>query len=173
MRGDGHGPAFPAASPRGEFVAPQSTDLASVMLVTPHRSQPVRTFHDVRAAMRGMTGDDPLVRPGQIIIVPSLDQQKNAGLPEVPEGLMPGQGFASASASAKLPEVEPTPRPKMRIKGPRPSEVDLNMETINNVVSQGETNAITKYNPETDYADYREKYDSKGTPRRRNRVEGW
>ncbi len=124
--------------------------------------------------MQGMTGDDPLIRPGQIIIVPSLDQEKNAGLPEVPEGLMPGQGFASAGASAKLPEVEPKPRPKLRIKGPRPSEVDLNMEMTNNVATQGETSAITKYNPETDYPDYRDKYIEKERPARRsNRVEGW
>jgi len=173
MLGDDLGPAFPAANPRGKFIAPPSADLASVMLVSPHRSQPVRTFHDVRAAMQGMTGDDPLIRPGQIIIVPSLAQQKNAGLPEVPEGLMSGQGFASSGTPAKLPEVEPTPRPKMRIKGPRPPEADLNMEMTNNVTSQGETSAIRRYNPETDYPDYREKYDAKGTARRSNRVEGW
>ncbi|MCC8166444.1 MAG: polysaccharide biosynthesis/export family protein [Planctomycetes bacterium] len=108
------GPAFPAASARGKYIAPRSADLARVMLITPHRSQPSRTVHDVRSAMLGVTRSDPVVRPGQIIVVPSLDPEKNLSLgldfPEIgvpPEGLRPGNGFSNASSPARLPEVLP------------------------------------------------------------------
>jgi hypothetical protein len=88
------------------------------MLITPHRSQPVRTTHDLRQAMLGMTSGDPLVRPGQIIVVPSLDPEKNraigldvsarAAAPIMPPpALLPGQGFATAASPARLPEVLP------------------------------------------------------------------
>ncbi|MDR1744411.1 MAG: polysaccharide biosynthesis/export family protein, partial [Planctomycetota bacterium] len=112
------GPAFPAAGPRGKFIAPRSADMARVMLITPHRSQPVRTLHDVRSAMLGMTGNDPAVRPGQIIVVPSLDPHKNRSLglemPDrtvPPDGLMPGGGFSGADSPARLPEVSPDSHP--------------------------------------------------------------
>ncbi len=108
------GPAFPAASARGKYIAPRSADMARVMLITPHRSQPSRTVHDVRSAMLGVTRSDPVVRPGQIIVVPSLDPEKNLSLgldfPEIgvpPEGLRPGAGFSNASSPARLPEVLP------------------------------------------------------------------
>ncbi len=74
------GPAFPTASPRGKFIAPGSSDLARVMLITPHRSRPARTVHDVRSAMLGVTRNDPLIKPGMVIVVPSLDPQRNLGL---------------------------------------------------------------------------------------------
>ncbi|MCD7895925.1 MAG: polysaccharide biosynthesis/export family protein, partial [Planctomycetaceae bacterium] len=112
--GEDLGPAFPAASARGKYIAPRSADLARVMLITPHRSQPSRTVHDVRSAMLGVTRNDPVVRPGQIIVVPSLDPEKNLSLgldfPEIgvpPEGLRPGAGFSNASSPARLPEVLP------------------------------------------------------------------
>lgn len=106
------GPAFPAANPRGKFTSPQTADLANVMLVTPHRSQPVRTSHDVRQAMLGIMREDPIVRPGQIIIVPSLDPRKNRSLGlDMPEGepvAMPGNrrpGFSGSDAPARLPDI--------------------------------------------------------------------
>ncbi len=108
------GPAFPTASPLGSFITPRTADMARVMLITPHRSQPSRTTHDLRQAMLGMTGGNPPVRPGQIIIVPSLDPEKNLSLglamaerPTVPEGLRPGQGFSTANSPARLPEALP------------------------------------------------------------------
>lgn len=106
MDGDELGPSFPTASPRGRYVAPASADLARVMLVTPHRSQPSRTIHDVRAAMMGVRAKDPFVRPGQIIIVPSLQPGRNRELGiEAPESLAPGTGFAGAETPARLPDV--------------------------------------------------------------------
>lgn len=109
--GDELGPAFPTATPRGKFIAPRTSDLANVMLVTPHRSQPVRTSHDVRQAMLGMMREDPVVKPGQIIVVPSLDPRKNASLGlEMPEAesasFGPGTGgFSTASSAARLPQI--------------------------------------------------------------------
>lgn len=122
LDGDELGPSFPAASPRGRYIAPPSADLAGVMLITPHRSQPVRTRHDVRAAMLGSTADDPLLRPGQIIVVPSLIAARNRELgldslagtatAAVPTpALSPGQGFAGANSPARLPETQPAPAP--------------------------------------------------------------
>lgn len=108
------GPAFPTATPRGKFTAPRTADMANVMLVTPHRSQPVRTTHDVRQAMLGMMREDPIVKPGQIIVVPSLDPRKNAefGLSspamESEQSLSFGSGtggFSNASSSARLPQI--------------------------------------------------------------------
>lgn len=128
------GPSFPAASPRGKYLAPRSADMARVMLITPHRSQPVRTMHDMRQALLGMTGDDPLVRPGQIIVVPSLDPEKNLSLglelpnrSVPPAGLMPGQGFSTGSSSPRLPEVTPPDSPYLH-RQPRPiSAVEANL----------------------------------------------
>ena len=91
--GDDLGPSFPAASPRGKYIAPRSADMARVMLITPHRSKPVRTWHDARSALLGMTGDDPVIRPGQIIVVPSLDPRQNA---------LWGLDAAAAPPSAKV-----------------------------------------------------------------------
>lgn len=108
MDGDELGPSFPAASPRGRYVAPASADLARVMLITPHRSQPSRTVHDVRSAMMGVQSEDPLVRPGQIIVVPSVVPERNRALGvEPPEALAPGKGFAGSGTPARLPDVQP------------------------------------------------------------------
>ncbi|MCC8190474.1 MAG: polysaccharide biosynthesis/export family protein [Planctomycetes bacterium] len=117
--GDDLGPSFPAATPRGRFVAPPTADLTGVMLITPHRSQPVRTRHDVRAALLGLTAGDPLVRPGQIVVVPSLVAEKNRqlGLETIPApvpvpihtNIDPAPGFSTGSSPARLPEVDPVP----------------------------------------------------------------
>ncbi|MCL2000907.1 MAG: polysaccharide biosynthesis/export family protein, partial [Planctomycetes bacterium] len=118
MDGDEFSPSFPAASPRGRYLAPQTADLARVMLITPHRSQPIRTFHDVRSAMLGITANDPIIRPGQIIVVPALDPTRNENLgriggppayptPAYPEGS--GWGFSRTDSPARLPEVLPPP----------------------------------------------------------------
>ena len=129
LDGDELGPSFPTASPRGKFVSPGSADLARVMLITPHRSQPVRTVHDVRSALYGVTAGDPILRPGQIVVVPSLIPERNQNLgvelsrptpmgePGAsanavaipPEGKMPGQGFSYAGTPSRLPEVLPAP----------------------------------------------------------------
>ncbi|MCC8179852.1 MAG: polysaccharide biosynthesis/export family protein [Planctomycetes bacterium] len=112
LDGDELGPSFPAATPRGRFIAPNNADLARVMLITPHRSQPVRTTHDARSALMGLTGDDPVVRPGQIIVVPSLDPGRNAQFGIAPpEGLGRSAGFSTANSPARLPEVTPYARP--------------------------------------------------------------
>ncbi len=107
-------PAFPASSPLGASLPPETADMARVMLITPHRSQPARSTHDLRRALLGHTADNPLVRPGQIIVVPSLDPEKNFALgldmPDLsqpPAARMPGQGFSTASSPARLPEVLP------------------------------------------------------------------
>ncbi len=99
------GPAFPTASPRGKYIAPGSSDLARVMLITPHRSRPAREVHDVRSALMGVTRNDPLVKPGQVIVVPSLDPQKNMALGlDLPEVAVPpparnqGGGYAGGGA---------------------------------------------------------------------------
>ena len=118
--GDELGPAFPAASPRGKYVAPASADMARIMLITPHRSQPVRTVHDVRSAMMGVTANDPAIRPGQIIVVPSLLPERNRALgidlpgagasaPVAAQGAMTGQGFSTGASPARLPDVAPEP----------------------------------------------------------------
>lgn len=137
--GDELGPAFPAASPRGRFIAPRSADLARVMLITPHRSQPARTVHDVRGAMLGMTANDPAIRPGQIVVVPSLDPARNGALgldmppAAVPATMSPppasyyGQGFSTASSPARLPDVTPPAAPQPREATAHYSAVDSNM----------------------------------------------
>ncbi|MDR0363187.1 MAG: polysaccharide biosynthesis/export family protein, partial [Planctomycetota bacterium] len=109
MDGDELSPSFPAAAPRGRYISPQTADLARVMLVTPHRSRPARTVHDVRGALLGRTGDDPVVRPGQIIIVPSLIAERNERLgidaPPPASAALPRPSFFDSATSARLPEV--------------------------------------------------------------------
>lgn len=141
------GPAFPAASPRGKFYTRRSADLARVMLITPHRSQPVRTVHDIRSAMLGVMRDDPLVRPGQIIVVPSLDPERNRSLgldvPDMavpPDGLREGQGFSNFTSSARLPEVNPASHPLRRTTVVMVPEVEENMASAYSV--QANTEAI-------------------------------
>ncbi len=128
------GPAFPAAGPRGKFNAPASADLARVVLITPHRSQPVRTTHDIRSAMLGMTNNDPAIRPGQIIVVPSLNPRRNASLglaapgdADIPDANMPGRGFSGADASARLPYVGPDAHPSRRARVATASDVENNL----------------------------------------------
>ncbi|MDR2391686.1 MAG: polysaccharide biosynthesis/export family protein [Planctomycetota bacterium] len=111
LDGDELGPSFPAAAPRGRYVSPAMADLARVMLITPHRSQPARTTHDMRSALLGVTGDDPIVRPGQIIVVPSLDPDRNAALggilPSTPTAPPRAAGFSGAGSSSRLPPPAP------------------------------------------------------------------
>ncbi len=118
--GDELGPSFPAATPRGRYIAPQTADMAGVVLITPHRSQPARSVHDARSALMGMRGEDPLIRPGQIIVVPSLDRERNVelGLDVTLDGAAQGigGGFSNASGPARLPEYLP---PAPRRSGPR------------------------------------------------------
>lgn len=77
QRIDELGPAFPAAQARGRYDPPGDADLRAVRLFTPHRSRPMRTLHDVEAALtRGARGDDPYIRPGQIVVVPSTDPSR-------------------------------------------------------------------------------------------------
>lgn len=142
--GDELGPAFPAASPRGKFIAPRSADLARVMLITSHRSQPVRTVHDVRSAMLGVTANDPAIRPGQIIVVPSLNPERNMSLgldipavPAPPEARAGGAGFSGANSPARLPEVLPPPGPQAR------REVYTVPQVESNLASAFETQSTT------------------------------
>ncbi len=112
LEGDELGPSFPAALPRGTFQAPRSADLARVALITPHRSQPSRTVHDVRSALLGVTSNDPIIRPGQIVVVPSLVPGRNQSLGEIAPsaGFLPEQSFGYNSMPARLPDIAPAPR---------------------------------------------------------------
>ncbi len=59
-------------SPREGFSVPTYANLMQVSVITPHRSHPTRRVYNVkRALLQGVTGNDPVVRPGQIIWVPS------------------------------------------------------------------------------------------------------
>jgi hypothetical protein len=116
LDGEELGPSFPAASPRGRYTAPPLADLARVGLITPHRSRPVRSTHDVRSALLGVTGDDPLVRPGQIIVVPSLDPSRNLdlgaesrALPTIPAPAREN-GLSYSASPARPPEAPLPPR---------------------------------------------------------------
>ncbi len=113
MDGEELGPAFPAANPRGRFQAPPSADLSRVVLITPHRSQPVRTVHDVRSALLGVTANDPPVRPGQIIVVPPRSanggQVSDSLQSPPPPALNRERAFGYNSTPATLPEFEPPP----------------------------------------------------------------
>lgn len=141
IEGDPLSPSFPAAPPRGKFIAPRTADLARVELIVPHRSQPVRTVHDVRSALLGVTADDPQIRPGQIIVVPSLVPGRNqTPRPSVaPEALAPGQGFSGASSPARLPDAAPPlsgPPPARVSAGPN---VEANMSATFDANLNGET----------------------------------
>ncbi|MDR1536303.1 MAG: polysaccharide biosynthesis/export family protein, partial [Planctomycetota bacterium] len=109
LDGDELGPSFPAALPRGRYLAPPTADLARVELITPHRSQPARSVHDVRSALLGVTGDDPAVRPGQIILVRSL-LANPAAAPAAPPGVpLPAPGFSRSGSSGRLPDLPGAP----------------------------------------------------------------
>lgn len=57
---------------RENFGNPKYADLRKVYLITPHRSNPEREVVNVKdALLQGRTGDDPYIKPGQIIFVPS------------------------------------------------------------------------------------------------------
>lgn len=134
LDGDELGPSFPAASPRGKYIAPSTADLARVMLITPHRSQPARSVHDVRSAMLGVTSQDPVIRPGQIVVVPSLDPSRNSNLPfaRTPTGPVPAPAasYPGTDAPARLPDVRPDPQVDVPTADSwSVSAVDANMAT--------------------------------------------
>lgn len=80
---------------RRNFRPPPEADLESVHLVTPHRSRPVRTTVNVKAALlEGRGGNNPYLQSGQIVFVNTLPPPP----PETPEG--EGAG-AEASAAAE------------------------------------------------------------------------
>ncbi|MBN2712794.1 MAG: polysaccharide biosynthesis/export family protein [Planctomycetes bacterium] len=57
---------------RESFSISKYAKLDTVSVIIPHRSRPCRKVFNVKTAMfQGMTGNDPVVRPGQIIWVPS------------------------------------------------------------------------------------------------------
>ena len=103
LDGDELGPSFPAAVPRGRYLAPPLADLARVLLITPHRSQPSRSVHDVRSALLGAASENPLVKPGQIVFVPSLapDRNRELGLGENIGGSI--SDYAIMPSPARLP----------------------------------------------------------------------
>jgi hypothetical protein len=57
---------------REGFAIPTYAQLTKVSVITPHRSRPTRREYNVKAALfQGMTANDPVIRPGQIVWVPS------------------------------------------------------------------------------------------------------
>ncbi|MBN1256410.1 MAG: polysaccharide biosynthesis/export family protein [Planctomycetes bacterium] len=57
---------------RTGYRAKRFAEMNRVYLITPHRSRPTRRIIDVQAALQqGLTGNDPYLRQGQIIFVPS------------------------------------------------------------------------------------------------------
>ncbi len=63
--------------PRAGFSLPQFCVLTSVSVITPHRSTPTRQVYNVKKALLfGQSGDDPVIKQGQIIWVPSSVDKK-------------------------------------------------------------------------------------------------
>ncbi len=57
---------------REKFRLPPFAKLESVSVITPHRSHPIREEYDLKSALlQGVTGQDPMIRPGQIVFVNS------------------------------------------------------------------------------------------------------
>ncbi|MDR1613054.1 MAG: polysaccharide biosynthesis/export family protein [Planctomycetota bacterium] len=176
--GDDLSPSFPAAAPRGRYVSPQSADLARVMLVTPHRSRPSRTVHDVRGAFLGRTGDDPIVRPGQIVIVPSLLPERNAllGLDPPPPAELPEKVFSGPGTPARLPGAAPPPPPSAPSRAePAMSDVEANMTATYDAALTGPGTAPDRRPTGSEYLPYgaRVVKGGGGGNARRNRLSGW
>jgi protein involved in polysaccharide export with SLBB domain len=58
--------------PREGYMLPTYARMDQVSIITPHRSHPTRVIYDVKSSLyQGRTGDDPYIRPGQIVFVPS------------------------------------------------------------------------------------------------------
>ncbi len=58
--------------PRQNYNLSKYAVLTQVSVITPHRSRPLRQVYNIKAALlEGKTGQDPVIQPGQIIIVPS------------------------------------------------------------------------------------------------------
>lgn len=56
--------------PRSDFVLPPKADLEEVIVITPHRSHPIRKTYSIRQALfEGKRGEDPLIQDGQIICI--------------------------------------------------------------------------------------------------------
>lgn len=59
-------------SSRAGFNLSKYADLSKVSVITPHRSRPTRASYNVKSALyQGVTGEDPVIQPGQIVFVPS------------------------------------------------------------------------------------------------------
>lgn len=59
-------------SARENFELSKYAKLTDVYVISPHRSRPSRASYDVKAALfQGVQGQDPVLRPGQIVFVPS------------------------------------------------------------------------------------------------------
>mgnify|MGYP001810364070 CR=1 FL=1 len=58
--------------PRDNYSLPTYANLSNVYIITPHRSHPKRTIVNIKNVLyKGKIGEDPVVRQGQIIFVPS------------------------------------------------------------------------------------------------------
>ncbi|MFH0910559.1 MAG: polysaccharide biosynthesis/export family protein [Planctomycetota bacterium] len=59
-------------SHRENFLVSQTADFRKIYVITPHRTRPTREIVNVKAILyEGKTGDDRVVKPGQVIFVPS------------------------------------------------------------------------------------------------------
>ncbi len=64
-------------SPRYQFKLSDKADYRKVYVITPHRSRPTREIINVKEILlEGKTGNDRVVRPGQIIFVPSANDTR-------------------------------------------------------------------------------------------------
>ncbi|MHC4871161.1 MAG: polysaccharide biosynthesis/export family protein [Planctomycetota bacterium] len=64
-------------SPRYFFNIPRTSDLSKVYVITPHRSRPIREIVNVKEILiQGITGADKVIKPGQIIFVPSAIDER-------------------------------------------------------------------------------------------------
>lgn len=64
-------------SPRLSFNIQRESDLSKVYVITPHRSRPVREIVNVKKILiEGKTGGDKIIKPGQIIFVPSAIDER-------------------------------------------------------------------------------------------------
>lgn len=64
-------------SPRFDFEVDKAADLRKVYIITPHRSRPTREIVNVKEILvEGKTGNDKIIKPGQIIFVPSAIDER-------------------------------------------------------------------------------------------------
>jgi protein involved in polysaccharide export with SLBB domain len=66
---------------REDFFLSPHADLRQVSVITPHRSRPSRREYNVKSSLlQGRTGEDPVLKPGDIVFVPSTTDKKIIGL---------------------------------------------------------------------------------------------